>query len=218
VKNVKLSFILPVSNTSPSTTKFDLEAECVVQVSETQAWSLLGKSTITESTASLSFSTTGGSLLELGALQLKNIALGVDYTFSSSGKTGDDTPNEGVVKYGDRYGKYVIKLSAVIALGTVQSIVYLIFMSGSVGALVITVPGTLNIGVLFQSIFGSGFPAEILDISFANLLIYYAWNVNSKTPAGQPGPASGKYIKGFHAEANTSVYGKCIDLLNWSMH
>jgi len=217
VKNIKLSFTLPASGSTPSSSRFELEAECVVQVSDTQSWSLIGKSTITESTATLAFSTSsGGTLLELGALQLEKIELGVDYVFSSTPQTGDDTPNQGVVKHGDRYGKYVIRLSATIALGSVESVCYLIFMSGSVGALVITVPGTLNIGVLFQSIFGSGFPAELLDISFSNLLIYYAWNANSKTPLGQQGPSSGKYLKGFHAEAATSVYGTC-SLLEWSI-
>lgn len=218
VKNIKLSFTLPVSGSKPSSSKFELEAECIVQFSDTQSWSLIGKSTITESTAAVVFSTSNGTLLELGALQLKKIELGVDYVFSSTPQTGDDTPNQGVNKYGDRYGKYVIKLSATIALGTVESICYLVFMSGSVGALVITVPGTLNIGVLFQSIFGSGFPAELLDISFSNLLLYYAWNANSKTPPGQQGPSSGKYIEGFHAEAATSVYGTFSPCLNRTLN
>ncbi|KDR74128.1 hypothetical protein GALMADRAFT_604428 [Galerina marginata CBS 339.88] len=208
VKNIQLSFILPVSGSSPPSpgSKFDLQAECVVQFSGTQSWSLTGHSTITETAATLAFSTSGGTLVELGALQIKTISLGVDYTFSSTAPAGDSSSNQGVVQHGDRYGKYVIRLSAAIALGSVDSTCYLIFMSGSVGALVITVPGTLNIGVLFQSIIGSGFPAEVLDISFSNLLIYYAWNGGSTTPSGQPGPSSGKYVQGFHAEAATSIY------------
>ncbi|KDR74109.1 hypothetical protein GALMADRAFT_603196 [Galerina marginata CBS 339.88] len=214
VKNVNLSYTLPVSGSASSSSIFQLDAECVVQISDTQSWSLIGHSTITESNATLAFSTSGGTLLELGALQLKTIALEVDYTFSSTPQTGDGTANQGVVNHGDRYGTYVIKLSATITLGTVESICYVIFMSGSVGALVITVPGTLNIGVLFQSIFGSGFPAELLDISFHNLLVYYAWSATSKTPVGQQGPSSGTYLQGFHAEAATSVYGMSY-LLGW---
>jgi hypothetical protein len=179
--NIQLTY-LPAKGVYPN---FTLSGTCTVQFSADSSWSILGTLTLYESKASFSFTLKSGSLTlnETLGLKISKIDFTGSYTFTPSVTS-------------------TLSLSANIDLGPVTGLSSVIFVSGKPAVLVIRVPGTLSISDLARKVFGDDIPTDVINISFSNLLLYYAW-INYT----DPGDGGQSYTVGFNAQADTDVYG-----------
>jgi len=179
--NIQLSY-LPAKSVYPN---FTLSATCTIQFSADSSWSILGTLTLYETTATFSFMLQRGSLTlnETLGLKISNIDFDGSYTLTPSVTS-------------------TLGLSANIDLGPVTASSSVIFVSGKPAVLVIRVPGTLSIADLVRKVFDDDIPTDVINISFSNLLLYYAW-INYT----DPGSGGQSYTVGFNAQADTDVYG-----------
>ncbi|KAA1478240.1 hypothetical protein DENSPDRAFT_662235 [Dentipellis sp. KUC8613] len=183
---------------------FTLQATCYIQFSASSSWGISGTLTIQDATAAFVFETQGTSLTlsETFNLRISDVRFRGDYTFASS-SSGDST------KGASQTATYSMQLSATVSLGSVVAQAYVLFAEGNPGAFVVQVPGKLSLSALVHSILGDGseVPEQAIDVSFSNLLVYYAWKTSSLPSPGHTGPRSGKYLAGFHAEASIDLFG-----------
>ncbi|KAG9122188.1 hypothetical protein FRC07_001538 [Ceratobasidium sp. 392] len=188
---------------------FSLSANCRIQFSSESTWDIKGSFTITKKDAKLVADLTTGtrSLSETLGLQISDVRFAVDYTFSSS----PDPSKEGADKPESRKHKSTITLAAKAQIGSITADASVEFDDGKPGVLSVRVPGKLSVSDLFNRIFGTSISKDLLDIEFSKLLVYYAWKA-SKASTGQDEPESPTYTAGFHAEADTSIFGVLFSL------
>ncbi|KAG9124566.1 hypothetical protein FRC07_011106 [Ceratobasidium sp. 392] len=198
LKEIKLTYA-PAGSLNQT---FSLAADCRIQFSSQSSWDISASLTITKVDANLIATLTSKSLTlqETLGLEISDIHFAVAYTFSTSGSKGSDNPP-----------KSTISLGAKAQIGPVKAEVSVEFDSGSPGVLVVKVPGQLSVSSLFNRLFGTNISKDVLDITFSNFLMYYAWKAMKSSP-GKSGPRSGSYTVGFHAEADTDVFGVLFSL------
>ncbi|KAJ7128636.1 hypothetical protein C8R44DRAFT_850999 [Mycena epipterygia] len=168
---------------------FALSGNCQFSFGSDPPWKLAGELKLKSSskgpdTASFSFGAKGlFSLSELINLQVSDPEFSGRYDFKGKADT--------------KFGKRWKRRTGAVAV---------IFVGGVPGVLTIRV-GSLHLGALAQAIFGTAYPADLLDISLEKLFMYYAWKSGYvTTPASDgTGTVGGKYLLGYHAEFHLGI-------------
>ncbi|KAG8762250.1 hypothetical protein FRC11_010286 [Ceratobasidium sp. 423] len=204
-----------------------LSADCLIEFPSDSRWKIHGELVISKEDAKLSAKLTEGSLdlSETLGLQVSNIELTVQYTFSKSTNTPDEddagdkpddstrntgggvtssTPNTGANQ--PQPSRIEISLAGKASLGSFEADVSVVFDSHTPGALTVKSPGKLKISDLFRKLFDASIPDDSLDLSFSNFLMYYAWK-SMKNSSSEIKLRGDTFTAGFHAEADVNVFG-----------
>jgi hypothetical protein len=191
---------------------FTLSADCSIEFSSDSSWTIHGELQVTNSDAKLSAALTTGTLTlsETLGLEISNIQFTVDYVLSSAPDSGASPASQG--QQVSHAPKFNMDLSGQAKIGPITAVASVVFDTEIPGVLVVQVPGELNVSDLFNQIFDANIPSDVLDISFSQFLMYYAWRNVASAPA-EVKPSNGSYATGFHAEAHASIYGMFIYLI-----
>ncbi|CCO35661.1 hypothetical protein BN14_09779 [Rhizoctonia solani AG-1 IB] len=170
------------------------------------SWTIHGELQVTNSDAKLSAALTTGTLTlsETLGLEISNIQFTVDYVLSNVPDSGASPASQG--QQVSHAPKFNMDLSGQAKIGPITAVASVVFDTEIPGVLVVQVPGELNVSDLFNQIFDANIPSDVLDISFSQFLMYYAWRNVASAPA-EVKPSNGSYATGFHAEAHASIYG-----------
>ncbi|KAG8769661.1 hypothetical protein FRC12_004823, partial [Ceratobasidium sp. 428] len=197
LEKIKLSYAPVVSSTpdGPVNT-FSLSANCRIQFSPQSFWDIESELAITKTNAKLVANLKKlVKLSETFGLAISDVEFRIEYTFSSpSTKGGTDKP------------KSIITLGAKAQILSIKAEASIEFDNGKPTVLMVNVPSELSVSDLINQIFNTTIPSDILDIKFSNFFMYYAWKTSS-LPTSPKNPKTRTYIAGFHAEADTDVYG-----------
>ncbi|KAF8644531.1 hypothetical protein AX16_008407 [Volvariella volvacea WC 439] len=194
---ITLTYQPSISGNNIRNNVFSLSATCTVQFSSTSSWSIQGELVIRESSADFKFLLLQGTLPDLLGLKISNIAFTGRYHFKDSSSEGNDT-----IVHGNQGVTCDLSLSADAKIGDVKAVVSLVFNASKPAVMLIKSDTKIVLSSLIDSIFGTSTPADILDVTFSNLVMYYCWIA---TPKAAPDPTT--YEVGFHASADVSVYG-----------
>ncbi|KAG8714487.1 hypothetical protein FRC09_017556 [Ceratobasidium sp. 395] len=181
---------------------FLLAANCRIQFSSESSWDIEGKLTVTKQDAKLAASLKNAlKLSETFGLAISEIDFSIEYTFSNP----SDSPKEDADEP-DRKSKSVIKLGAKAQILSIKAEASIEFDGGKPAVLLINVPSELSVSDLLNQIFDTTIPSDVLDIRFSKFFMYYAWK--ALTPSSTPDdPKARSYVAGFHAEADTDIFG-----------
>jgi hypothetical protein len=111
------------------------------------------------------------------------------------------------VKHKTRSAKYEATLSCVISLAGVTATAYVVFAEDGLALFGAYIP-LIDLSKIIQGLFGqSSILEELFNISFSDIVLYYAWANGSGEIPGVRRPRTGAFVAGFHAEADADVYG-----------
>ncbi|KDQ09351.1 hypothetical protein BOTBODRAFT_58709 [Botryobasidium botryosum FD-172 SS1] len=218
LKDVELTY-RPIVPQQSATRKnaFSLSATCFIEFSEHSQWAIPGSLEVGESSAQFNFKLAAQkepfTLSETLKLKFSDIELSGTYNFSPTPAEEKDATNQGVIRRNGRSAAFTVKLEAKTSIGGhVDADVSVIFVSGTPGVVTLSIPGQLNLGKLVSSLFEGDFPAEILDITFSKLFMYYAWKQVPATTSGTKSLSDRTYKAGFLGEASVDIYGVGFEL------